>query len=736
MIRILKILVLAIAATLALNSCEITEKSKVKTDSMYQNMSKVTPPTAKKIDHEMTIHGDTRNDPYFWMRLSDEQKNNETPDAQTQDVVDYLNAENSYTDSITDHLTGFKDKLFEEIKGRIKQTDMSVPYKDNGYYYSTRYEEGGEYPIYSRKKGSLDAQEEIMLDVNVMAKGFDFFNVGGRTISPDNVLLAYGEDTLSRRIYSLKFKNLETGEMLDDVIENTTGYCVWGNDNKTIFYVRKDAALRPYKIFRHILGTDPSTDVEIYHETDETYRTFVYKEKSKKYLIIGSSTTLANEYQILEADNPQGKFRMFSPRVRELEYGIDFYNGEWYVLTNKDGATNFKIMKTAEDQTNHSQWKEFIPHNEKVLLNSIEIFKDHYVLSRRVNGTTNLKVVKWDGSGEHEIDFGEDAYTARPSINPEFDTDIFRLSYTSMTTPRSTYDYNLNSKKLELLKQQEVIGDFDASNYESKRLMVKARDGVEVPVSLVYRKGLEFGPETPLLLYAYGSYGASMDPYFSSVRLSLLDRGFAYAIAHIRGGQEMGRQWYEDGKLLKKKNTFTDFVDCGQHLVDNNYTSSDKLFAMGGSAGGLLMGAIMNMRPQLWKGVVAAVPFVDVVSTMLDESIPLTTGEFDEWGNPKNEEYYHYIKSYSPYDNIEAKEYPATLVTTGYHDSQVQYWEPAKWVAKLRDKKTDKNPLLLLTNMKAGHGGKSGRFESLKETAFEYAFLLDLAGWDENELKN
>lgn len=732
----MKKLVLLITLGITIFACQNSEKAMSNKVSINSSIDGLEVPVAKKIDHEMTIHGDTRLDPYYWMKLSDEQKNAETPDEHTQSVLDILNAENEYTKKATSHLEGFKDKLFEEIKGRIKQTDMSVPYKENGYYYVTRYEEGKEYPIYSRKKESLEADEEILLNVNEMAEPFEFYNIGGRTISADNNIIAYGEDTLSRRIYTLKFKNLKDGKQLEDVIENTTGYCVWGNDNKTVFYVRKDEALRPYKIFRHTLGTDPSTDVEIYHEKDETFNAYIYKEKSKKYLIIGSGATLSNEYHILEADNPTGKFRVFTERERKLEHSIDYYDGNWYILTNKDGATNFKLMKTDEANTHQSAWKEFLPHRKDILLSGVDIFKDFMVLSERVEGNTAINIKPWNGKGEHYINFGEDAFTAYTSINPEFDTDILRLSFTSMTTPRSTYDYNMKSKNMELLKQQEVIGDFVADNYQSEKIMIPARDGVKVPVSMVYRKGTEKGPDTPLLLYAYGSYGSSMDPYFSSVRLSLLDRGFIFAIAHIRGGQEMGRQWYEDGKMLKKKNTFTDFIDCGQYLVDNNYTSKEKLFAEGGSAGGLLMGAIMNMRPDLWKGVIAAVPFVDVVTTMLDESIPLTTGEFDEWGNPKEKEYYDYIKSYSPYDNIEEKEYPTTLVTTGYHDSQVQYWEPAKWVAKLRDKKTGNNPLLLKTNMEAGHGGKSGRFQRLEEVAFEYAFFLDLAGWDESEFKN
>jgi len=707
------------------------ETSVVHESEMYKKAATTEAPKPKKEAHEMTEHGDTRIDNYYWMKLSDEQKNAKKPDAQTQEVLDYLNAENDYKAKLTDHLDGFEVKLFEEMKGRIKQTDMSVPYKKNGYFYITRFEEGKEYPIYSRKKGSLKAEEEIMLNVNELAKDYEYFNVSGRNVSPDNKILCYGEDTLSRRIYKLKFKSLVDGKMHEDVIENTTGYCVWANDNETLFYVRKDDALRPYKIFKHKLGTDPSTDKEVFHEADDTFNTYVSKTKSKKYIVIGSYATVSNEYYILDANDPDGEFKLFTPRERELEHSISHYNDKWYIITNKDKATNFKLMTCPLDKTTKDYWSDFIPHNPNVLLSYMEIFKDYYVLGERANGYTRLRVVRWDGTDSHEIDFGEEVCTVYSSTNPDFDQEALRVGFTSMTTPNSTYDYSVAEKKFTLLKEQEVLGDFDKNLYTSERMMAKAQDGSEVPISLVYKKGLALNANTPVLLYAYGSYGNSMDPYFSSARLSLLDRGFVYAMAHIRGGQEMGRNWYEDGKMLNKKNTFTDFIDCADHLISQGYTSSDKLFALGGSAGGLLMGAVLNMRPELWKGVIAAVPFVDVVTTMLDETIPLTTGEFDEWGNPKEKEYYDYIKSYSPYDNVKAVDYPAILVTTGYHDSQVQYWEPAKWVAKLREYKTDKNPLILHTNMGAGHGGKSGRYERLKEVALEYAFLLDLAGWQE-----
>lgn len=688
---------------------------------------KFKPPIARKVPYEMIIHGDKRTDNYYWMKLSDAQKDAEEKDAQTKDVVSYLEAENKYTKSALNHTEDFQETLFNEIIGRIKQTDMSVPFKLNGYYYITRYEEGKEYPIHSRKKDNLDAKEEIMLEVNEMAENYDYYAIGGRSVSPDNQILAFGEDTVSRRIYDLRFKNLETNEYLDDVIYSTSGSAVWANDNKTVFYTRKDEALRSYKIFRHRLGTDPTEDVEVYHETDETFTTFIYKTKSRAFLVIGSYATVSQEYRILDANQPEGEFKIFQERERDHEYGIAHYEDKWYIKTNWD-AKNFRLMVTDQHDTAKEHWQEVLPHREDILLENLDIFKDYLVLSERVNGITKLRVKPWDGKIEHYIDFPEEACMAYTSTNPEFDTQILRIGYTSMKTPNSTYDYNMATKSKKLLKQQEVVGGFDGDDYISERLEAEAMDGTMVPISLVYKKGSKIDGSAPLVLYAYGSYGHSMDPYFSSVRLSLLDRGFVYAIAHIRGGEEMGRQWYDDGKLLRKKNTFTDFIACGQYLVDNKYCHPGKLFAMGGSAGGLLMGAVVNMAPHMWRGVVAAVPFVDVVTTMLDDTIPLTTGEYDEWGNPNIEEYYHYIKSYSPYDNVLAQAYPNMLVTTGYHDSQVQYWEPAKWVAKLRDVKTDDNILLLHTNMGAGHGGASGRFKRFKETAMEYAFFIDLAG--------
>ncbi len=717
---------LPILATLAFFAACKQDKTEdvTKESAMYAKME--TPaPVANKIPKELSIHGDTRIDNYYWLN-----------DRENPDVIAYLTAENEYKDKMLEHTKDFQEKLFQEMKGRIKEEDQSVPYKDNGYWYITRFEQGSEYPIYERKKGNLEAKAELLLNVNDLAKPFDYYNASGLSVSPDNKILAYNEDTLSRRIYTIKFKNLETGEMLPDQIPGVEGYgAAWANDNKTVFYVLKDLqTLRGYKIMKHKLGTPTSQDQEVFHEKDEQFNLFVYKTKSKKYIVIGSSQTVSNEYWVLDANTPDGKFRVVQPRERNLEYSIDHFGDKFYILTNLN-AKNFRLMETPENKTTKENWKEVIPHRNDVLLEGMDIFKNYLVLSERKNGITQLRIRPWDGSAEHYVQFPEEAYVAYTTINPEFDTELLRLAYQSMTTPNTTFDYNMKNKEFKQLKQQEVLGGFDPKNYQTERVYVTARDGAKVPVSIVYRKGFKKDGKSPLLLYAYGSYGASMDPSFSSSRLSLLDRGFAYAIAHIRGGQEMGRQWYEDGKLLKKKNTFTDYIDCAEWLVQNKYTAKNNLYAMGGSAGGLLMGAVVNMRPDLFKGVVAAVPFVDVVTTMLDESIPLTTFEFDEWGNPKNKEYYDYMKSYSPYDNVEAKDYPAIMVTTGLHDSQVQYWEPAKWVAKMRALKTDKNPLLLHTNMEAGHGGASGRFRALKEIAMEYAFLLDLAGKNE-EFKN
>ena len=693
------------------------------------NYMTLQPPKAKLIEEQITTHDDTRIDNYFWMRLSDAQKNAETPDAQTQDVLDYLNAENDYRAAKMKHTEALQKNLFDEIKGRIKEDDASVPVKDNGYIYYTRFEKGQDYAFYCRKKDEVGAEEEVMLDGPKMGDGQAYFAIGGTSISKNNQYLAYGVDLISRRQYTLHFRDLKSGEILQDKIENTTGGATWANDNKTIFYTKKDpVTLRSFQIFKHVLGTDQKDDILVYEEKDETFGCSVFKTKSSDYIMIGSWQTLSTEYRFIDANDPNGEWKVVQLRERDLEYSVDHFGDHFYIVTNLD-AKNFRLMKAPVSDPSKENWEEVIAHRDDVLLEGIDIFKDHLVVSERKAGLNQLRVINWTSKDEHYISFKDPAYMTYTFDNPDFNTTTLRYAYTSLTTPNTVYDYDMTSREQEQMKQQEVMDpEFNPKNYVSERIFVKARDGVEVPVSIVYHKNTKKDGQAPLLLYAYGSYGASMDAYFSSVRLSLLDRGFIYAIAHIRGGQEMGREWYEDGKLLKKKNTFYDFIDCGKALVENKYTSNEHLYAQGGSAGGLLMGAVINMEPKMWNGVIAAVPFVDVVSTMLDESIPLTTGEFDEWGNPKDEEYYHYIKSYSPYDNVEKKDYPNLLVTTGYWDSQVQYWEPAKWVAKLRELKTDDNLLLMHCNMDVGHGGAAGRFERYKEVAMEYAFFLDLEG--------
>lgn len=682
---------------------------------MYQQAANLPAPVAKKIPKELSIHGDTRQDPYYWMNQREDPA-----------VLEHLKAENDYLDKVLAHTKALRETLFAEMKGRIKQQDESVPYRDNGYYYLSRYEEGQEYPIYSRKKESLEAEEVVLLNVNALAKAHSFYNISGLSVSPDNRLLAYGEDTLSRRIYTIRVKNLETGTLLEDRIPNTSGGAVWANDNEHLFYVVKDDTLRPYRIMRHQLGTDVAEDVVVYEETDPTFLTFVYKSKSKRFLIIGSYQSITTEYRVLEADQPTGTFRVIQPRERGLEYSIAHFEDRFLIRTNL-AAQNFRLMETSIEAPSKENWKEVIPHREDVLLEDLDLFKDYLVLSERKAGITQLRVRPWNGP-EHYIEFPEAAYVTSTTTNREFDTDQLRLTYESMTTPATTYDYHLEQRTLQLRKQQEVLGGFDSANYVSERQFATTRDGKRVPISIVRHKQTEVNGTAPLLLYGYGSYGISLDPSFGFTRLSLLDRGFVFAIAHIRGGEEMGRAWYDAGKLFNKKNTFHDFIDAAEFLAAKGYSSPTELYAMGGSAGGLLMGAVVNERPDLFKGIVAAVPFVDVVTTMLDDSIPLTTGEYDEWGNPNDQKSYEYIKSYSPYDNVEAKAYPAMLVTTGLHDSQVQYWEPAKWVARLRELKTDQNPLLLHTNLDAGHGGASGRFRRLKEVALDFAFLLDLAG--------
>jgi len=678
------------------------------------------PPVADIRPHELTIHGDTRVDNYFWLN-----------DREDPEVIAYLEAENAYLEKTMAHTEELQEELFAEMKGRIKEDDSTAPYLEKGYWYYNRYITGGEYALHCRRPGSMEAPEEIMLDGNAMGMGLGYFSLRGVNVSPDNKLVVYGVDDVGRRFYTLHVKDLATGRILDDEILNVTGNVVWAMDNRTLFYSRQDPeTLRWYQVWRHRLGTDTASDVLVFEEGDDTFNCSVSRSKSDKYIFINSNQTLSSETRFLDAANPTGEFQVFQPRQRDMEYSVSHQGDRFLVLTNLH-ATNFRLMECGLKETWLANWREVIPGREDVLLEGVEVFRDYLVLEERFDGLTHLRVLPMDGGPSHYLDFGEPTWSVWTAYNPEMDSSLLRYGYSSLTTPESTYGYDMKTRTKTLIKQQEVLGGFDPANYKAEYLHVPARDGVLVPVSLVYRKGFEPDGSSPLLLYGYGSYGLSMDADFRSSRLSLLDRGFVFAIAHVRGGQEMGRQWYEDGKLLMKKNTFTDFIDCGRYLVDQGYTSSDRLFASGGSAGGLLIGAVVNMAPDLWRGVEAAVPFVDVVTTMLDESIPLTTGEFDEWGNPKVKEYYDYMLSYSPYDQVSAQEYPAMLVTTGLHDSQVQYFEPAKWVAKLRAVGTGNNPLIFKINMEAGHGGKSGRFRRLQETALAYAFFLDLAGIQE-----
>ncbi|MCO5248283.1 MAG: S9 family peptidase [Chitinophagales bacterium] len=680
-------------------------------------------PSCEKIPFELKRHNDKRIDNYYWL--------NEywTDGPRKQQVVDYLEAENAYSKAVMAPTDALQEELFQEIKGRIKQKDESVPYFENGYWYYTKTEENQEYPIYCRKEGALEAEEEVILDVNKMAEGHEYYKVSGLEISPDNQILAFAVDTLSRRIYTIYFKVLATGEVLSETITNASANFEWANDNKTLFYTSKDVkTLREDKVWSYILGKKESERL-IFEEKDDTYYVSLSKTKSKNYILINSESTLSTEVRFVNANQPNAKFEVFLPREKDHLYEIEDYNGDFYILTNWR-ATNFRIMKTpTHAHTNKRKWKTVVAHRDDVLVENFDIFKDYLVVSEQTNANSKIRVIPWqDTSRAYYIPFDEEVYVASMSYNPEFDTDKIRMSYQSMITPSTIYEYQLNTKTFKILKQQEVLGGYDKNNYETKRLWATVRDGVKVPISIVYKKDFVQDGKQPLLLYGYGSYGISMSPYFRSSVLSLLDRGFAYAVAHIRGGQEMGRPWYEDSKLFKKKNTFYDFIDCAEYLIESSYTSPQHLYANGGSAGGLLMGAIANMRPDLWHGIVSDVPFVDALTTMLDESIPLTTGEYDEWGNPNNKRSYNYIKSYSPYDNIESKDYPNMMINTGLHDSQVQYFEPAKYVAKLRELKTDDNILLFNCDMSTGHGGSSGRFQALRETAREFAFYLMLEG--------
>jgi oligopeptidase B len=675
------------------------------------------PPRAAVKPERLERHGHVRVDDYYWLR-----------ERENPEVIRYLEAENAWTEAMTAHTKDLQERLFQEITSRIKQTDLSVPYRLGSYWYYTRFEEGKDYPVYARKRGSLDAPEEVLLDGNVLGEGKGFFQVMNWSVSSGENLLAFAVDTVGRRIATIRFKDLATGAMLPDVIPGVTANLAWAEDNRTLFYTRQDPnTLRAFRIYRHVIGTDPAADELVYEEADEEFSTWVFKTRSRAYLVIGSSQTLSDEYRFVDARRPDGPWQVILPRERGHEHSVDHFGDHFYIRTN-DGARNFRLVRAPVTRPARAFWEDVIPHRDDVLLQGITIFRDHLVVSERQDGLVRLRIRPWSGEGEHDLAFDEPAYLAYVSTNPEFDTGVLRFGYTSLTTPNSIYDYDMGARSRTLLKQDEVLGGYDPAGYVTERRYATARDGTRVPVSIVYRRGVERTFPAPLLLYGYGSYGSSTEPTFSSLRLSLLDRGFVYAIAHIRGGQEMGRAWYDDGKLLKKMNTFTDFIDAAEELVRRGYTRPDRLYARGGSAGGLLMGAVVNLRPDLFHGVVAAVPFVDVITTMLDASIPLTTFEYDEWGNPNDSTYYRYMLSYSPYDQVERKAYPHLLVTTGLHDSQVQYWEPAKWVAKLRALKTDDNRLLLKTNMEAGHGGASGRYRAWREAAFEYAWLLDLAG--------
>ena len=672
-------------------------------------------PKAKKINKKLTAHGEVRIDPYYWLN-----------ERENPEVIQYLEQENAYCDFVMKDTELLQRELFEEMKSRYKEDDESLPYFFNEYWYITRYEKGSEYPIFTRKYQSQENEEELLLDVNILADGHDFYDVGGISISLNNEIMAYSEDITGRRIYTIHIQNLKTKEKLEEKLENTTGRIVWANDNEHFFYIQKNEHLRAYKIYRHRLGTSQEEDVLVFHEEDEAFDVSVFKTKSLEYIFVASSSTVSDEHRFIPAADVFAEWKIVQPREEGLEYAVEHYENDFYILTNEGGDYNFKLVKTSVDSPCKECWGEVIPHREEVLLEGFEIFKNYLVLEEREKGLLQLNIFDYKNNTSWYLPFNDPTYTAYIGLNLEFDTEILRYGYTSLTMPSSTYEYNMREKTTRLLKQQEVLGGkFLSENYISERVWADSRDGeTKIPISLVYHKDTPKSEKTPLLLYGYGSYGHTVDASFSSVRLSLLDRGFIYAIAHIRGGEYLGRDWYENGKMLKKKNTFYDFIDAAKFLIKENYTSSNHLYAMGGSAGGLLMGVVINEESELFNGVVAQVPFVDVVTTMLDESIPLTTGEYDEWGNPNDKEYYEYMKSYSPYDNITEKCYPNILVTTGLHDSQVQYWEPAKWVAKLRDLKKDNNVLIFKTDMTSGHGGASGRFESLKEEALEYAFLL------------
>jgi oligopeptidase B len=668
-----------------------------------------TAPKAKKKLKKLKIHGDLRTDNYYWLR-----------ERENPEVKAYLEAENAYTREVLAPTEKLQQELYEEMRGRIKETDMSVPYLDRGYWYYVRFETGMEHPIYCRKKDVENALEEIILNANERAKGFEFYKVSGLTVSPDNRLLAFGEDTLGRWIFTLRIKNLETGELLPDILENTESDYAWAADSLTLLYTTKDETLRAHRVWMHVCKLPQHKDILVYEEDDEAFSVSVASSKSEAFLFIESSSYTCTEWQYAPADL-QHPFQIFDARRAHIEYGLEHTADTFYVLTNEN-AENFRLLSCPV--TDIRLRLEIMPHRPDTLLEDIEVFKDFLVLEERHIGQPQIRIIRLADGDIHLIRFDEPAHTVYCQANPEFNTPLLRIGYTSLTRPNTVYDYRMDTRELILLKELEVVGGHHPEDYLAERIIATARDGAQIPMSLVRHKLTPTDGSAPLLLYGYGSYGHIVDPSFSITRLSLLNRGFIFAIAHIRGGEMLGRHWYENGKWLNKMNTFYDFIDCARYLCDHNYTKSEKLFCMGGSAGGLLVGAVLNMRPDLFKGAIAQVPFVDVLTTMLDESIPLTTAEYDEWGDPNDPTYYHYMKKYSPYDNVSPKDYPHLLVTAGFHDSQVQYWEPAKWVAKMRDIKTDNHLLLLQTQMEAGHHGASGRFEGLREIAIEFAFLL------------
>lgn len=676
----------------------------------------MTPPIAPKHPQLLLLHDDERVDNYFWMR-----------ERSNPQVIAYLEAENAYTSAVMQHTENLQVKLYEEMLGRIKETDLSVPYRLDDYYYYSRTESGLAYPIYCRKRNSLEAPEQVLLDQNQLAQGHEFFSLGIFKVSPNHQILAYSVDTTGAEQYTLFFLDLNTFELYPESISQTYFSFAWANDNQTVFYTKVDAANRPFKLFRHSLDNSVSEDTLVYHEPDDAYFVSVGKTRSRAYILMQLNSTITSEVSYLDANNPTEDFQLIQPRTLGVEYEVEHRGDHFWIVTN-DQATNFKLVQTPVASPSKANWQTVIPHREDVMLSSISVFANYFVIYERKDGLAKARVRNLSTGEEHYITFPEPTYGFSEGFNPEFNSTILRFSYTSLITPQSVFDYDMETNQRHLKKETEVLAGYDRTQYKSEWIMATADDGVQIPLSIVYKQGVKKDGKNPLFLTGYGAYGINYPASFSSNRLSLLERGVVFAIAHVRGGAEMGRKWYEDGKLLHKKNTFTDFIACAEHLIEQGWTSSDRLAISGGSAGGLLMGAVVNQRPELFKVVIANVPFVDAVTTILDTSLPLSAMEWDEWGNPNDKVYYDYIKSYSPYDNVEAKDYPDILITAGLNDPRVKYWEPAKWTALLRELKTDNNILLLKTNIQAGHGGASGRYESLKEVAFEYAFVLQRLG--------